>query len=824
MRVIKNLLIYSSFLILLVYQSYKLYVVGPYQYAIHNSGTMVQEILIFSIVVLITNFAFKGKKKIYIGILLILVMAYLHSTIIPLLIVICYSAMIFFSGAGIILLSFRKAQLTLVAFVLGSIIAGLNYVCICVGILSVLNRYSVRNVWILLSVSFVMGMAMNYRKWISEKEWPSMAVEDSKYFNLFISCIEITALIQIGKAGLQGDYDALWYGIRSPYVLANSSKGIYENLNLVGFTYLYPKGFEVMLLPLSEFHSWNYQFLFNQMLAFIIVAIAWHLSKEVANKNVAYIVGAMTATLPALVSMARTVKPDVITVLFQVSALLFFVLLKKEEKTHYLSLALMCLISSYCFKITSLLFSTIIFIAALPFIDRKKLKLKDGWFCIIYGIMTLCFIWGRTFVLTGSPLIAFVGPVLTRLGIEAKYPYAIVNSINHHAGNVTILGIVKKVLNGLFGYYINPARFDHVVIAWGTSIPLLLLLYSFYVLYVKRKNVKSNFRWIWLMACITSSMMFGVAFLSQYDGNYFLLFYIASIILLGSFTLRNDRDLTVLLCISIIFNIAYMSFSDWSWSVGFTPIEIRNKGYFDQQQEYDELFKSTDGEEVYAVLNASKNNRIVAVTISPSKLVGIKGVTERWHDIAGSNPAIVESANAFSQYCRNCEIKYIYLDNQVVRPNSFQENIFIDLIEMGTIRDIIYGPSSSVLVVGNEGDAPADSHQLAIDFARRRGKIVKNIGWYDDGWTGTDIEFFYFADEAEIFLDFMVPYEIDTLMEAEIYVNDERYGKIELDGQSIQYSIEVPKGGYVKINIKNNFYKTFPGDLRHLCYILQIKE
>lgn len=449
MRVIKNILLYASFMILLAFQIYNLYIVGPYQYASKNSGTMILEILILCVIIVTINFEFKTLNKYLISILFVLAMAYLHSTIIPLLVVACYFGIIFFAGAGIVSLLNWKTQLPPTAFILGSIITGLNFVCICVSILSVINMYSARNVWLILGIGCIIGLVTINKKIDIRKSLFAVIPDNSKYFNLFISCIEIVALIQIGKAGLQGDYDALWYGIRSPYVLANSSKGIYENLHLVGFTYLYPKGFEVILLPLAEFKSWNYQFLFNSVLAFVIVAIAWHFSKNIADKNIACIIGAAIATLPCLMSMARIVKPDVITVLFQVSAIYFLVLLNKEEKTEYLPLALMCLISSYCFKITSLLFTSITFIAMLPFVNIKKVQLKNGWPYLIYSIITLGFIWGRTYILTGSPLIAFIGSILTKLGFHAKYPYAIVSSINHHGGDLSLPDIIKKLLTGL---------------------------------------------------------------------------------------------------------------------------------------------------------------------------------------------------------------------------------------------------------------------------------------------------------------------------------------------------------------------------------------
>ena len=44
------------------------------------------------------------------------------------------------------------------------------------------------------------------------------------------------------------DFDTLWYGVRSEYVLDNGS-GIYENPGMVGMAYVYAKGLETLTLP-----------------------------------------------------------------------------------------------------------------------------------------------------------------------------------------------------------------------------------------------------------------------------------------------------------------------------------------------------------------------------------------------------------------------------------------------------------------------------------------------------------------------------------------------------------------------------------------------
>ncbi len=821
----KNVIICIVFGLLLGYQIYQLFVTGPYRWSVtasEEARKMFIELFSFCALISTINFVIKGKLKIYLGIILLALAAYFHQTIIPLCISVGYFILIIMVGAGIMFLLFKKAQVRKTVFWLGSLLLGLNFVCITVGILSICNKYSVKNVLLCLVVVGILGLASN-RKKICNLHY----IEDnSKKFNLFLSCIEISILIQIGRVGLQGDHDALWYGIRSPYVLANSSKGIYEDLHLVGFVYLYPKGFETILLPFSKFGSWNYQFLFNQILVIVIVMVSWKFVAELANKDFACVLGAVIATLPCLTNMGMTVKPDVITVLFQISAMFFVYLFSKENNVGYLSLALTCLISSYCFKITSLLFTSVICIAMIPFMVSKKIK--SGMYIYIcrgisYGFLTLGIIWGRTFALTGSPLIAFVGSILTKLGIEPRYPYSIVGGINHQSEQ-TVFGIGKSLLNTLYGYYLNPVAegFDHISIAWGTSIPGVLLILAG-IIFVSKKTIKNYRRWLWLIGCLCISMLFGMAFITQADGNYFLLFYILFIILAGSFVLKNTVGLSGLLYMATVFNIVFMSVSSWSWSNGFTPIKLVNKGYVNQQNEYDERLMTSDGENIYGILNGSQNNRIVAVTSDYSKLVGIKCIVESWYDISVSNSTLVSDAISFYQYCNRCGIDYIYVDYQLSSFNAYAEELLIDLIKAGRIEQIIYGENSAVFVVNSENNIYEHAQKLADEYLEKR-MIVRSKGWYEDGWAGPEVEIFVFSETGNVVLNIGIPYEINESLNADVYVNDLQVSTVNIDENSTQYLIEVPKGEYTKISIRNHFYKEVPTDSRQLCYILNVSK
>lgn len=74
---------------------------------------------------------------------------------------------------------------------------------------------------------------------------------------VMVSVMLAILFMQAGRMNICLDYDSLHYGLRSEYVL-NNGNGIYENLGSVNVVYTYPKGLEILLLPLSGLPSYGF--------------------------------------------------------------------------------------------------------------------------------------------------------------------------------------------------------------------------------------------------------------------------------------------------------------------------------------------------------------------------------------------------------------------------------------------------------------------------------------------------------------------------------------------------------------------------------------
>lgn len=144
-------------------------------------------------------------------------------------------------------------------------------------------------------------------------------------------------LIQAGRLNIALDYDTLWYGVRSEYIVAGGT-GLYDNPGLVGMVYVYSKGFEVLTLPLCNMASHSYLTFFNLWTALLgIGAMIWNakLLTEDITQNEKFslaksgkipafrralpglMAAVFTISVPGIMNMAITAKSDLVTWLLQ---------------------------------------------------------------------------------------------------------------------------------------------------------------------------------------------------------------------------------------------------------------------------------------------------------------------------------------------------------------------------------------------------------------------------------------------------------------------------------------------------------------------------
>lgn len=567
-------------------------------------------------------------------------------------------------------------------------------------------------------------------------------------------------LVQAARMNISLDFDSLWYGVRSEYIL-DSGRGIYENPGLVGMVYVYSKGLEILTLPLCNLLSHSYLIFFNLWLAALGLLMCGAIARFFMSRSFALLAAAVTAAIPAVLNMSLSAKPDIITWLLQL-ILIFYLLCymrgiegRTESKGNlYLFLAVCAYLVSLTMKPTSLVFSTAVFgMAALYLIFSGNLHFGGSLRQIgvlLPGIFALIGVWARTMLITGMPVTSVFTSIFALLGFHLKYPFAASSLPQNWQDENGVFVLFRR----LYQMLLAPSGKDmsHVVIAWGSSLIFFLLVclaISALLQAMARRRRQAPCRvrdrvsraavseraggccqsslrlavhvvfWPFLAVCLVSLYM-----LYQVDGNYFILLY-TMIILAACASLeqigqrRVRRVCLALLAPMLAFSVLIALMTNWAWSLGFTPIQILNSGRVNHEAlQHDQMIQKGN-EKIWDILAADPQNRVIAFGDHPACLSfpcnvqSYKDITAPW-----GNVELVNTAGAFEQYMGYAKTKYVYVEAGFIGNTSWSWSygLLKAMIADGTLTDLFFedgnvlakvdlGRSAALPGAGNETEA-----------------------------------------------------------------------------------------------------------------------
>ena len=241
-------------------------------------------------------------------------------------------------------------------------------------------------------------------------------------------------LIQAGRMNIALDFDTLWYGVRSEYILAGGA-GIYENPGLVGMVYVYSKGLEVLTLPLSDLASHSYLLFFTLWLAVMGLMMVYRIARLFMGREYSVLAAALCASLPAIMNMGISAKPDIITWLLQLIMIEYFFRYlistgagedrngkgSGRGNVTLLILSAGAYLLSLTMKPTSLIFSTAVFgMMGIYLIGWRRLSFRASlrhWASIILPGAALAGIWARTMMITGMPVTSVFTSIFAKWGM-----------------------------------------------------------------------------------------------------------------------------------------------------------------------------------------------------------------------------------------------------------------------------------------------------------------------------------------------------------------------------------------------------------------------
>ena len=532
-------------------------------------------------------------------------------------------------------------------------------------------------------------------------------------------------LIQVGRLNIALDFDTLWYGVRSQYIVAGGT-GLYENPGLVGMVYVYSKGFEVLTLPLCDLASHSYQTFFNLWLAVLgIGAMVWNAvlltgnRKQETEKKLTYhsvlpgiMAAVLTVSVPGIMNMALTAKADLITWLLQLIMLGCFFQYIHVYENHwiFLSGAAGSYFLSLTMKPTSLVFSTAVFgmmgLYLLWFWFHERVAAADLFHHMVRLIGSLCLpfgalagIWARTMKITGMPVTSVFTSIFAWFGFKMKYPFATSELPQNYQEESTLHVLARRIWQMLM----QPQGEDmgHVILAWGTSLmAVLIVMLVLYGIFSKKGDEQSH---IWNAALViffpfVIVSLISLSMLYQIDGNYFMLLY--SMLILGAcramvyfkkigFYPLASKCLAPLL----VLNLIVTAISSWAWTAGFSEIHLLNKGRVNHRAQEQARMEEKGNTLIWQEVSQDPENRVIAFGTHPyclqfpCNVESYKDITSPW-----GNVELVNSPEAFETYMAYAKTDYVYAEAGYLGPGSWEWSLDLlrEQIRRGSLTDLFF--------------------------------------------------------------------------------------------------------------------------------------
>jgi len=653
---------------------------------------------------------------------------WLHVVFLPVLLAGLYVAYLILVGRWVSAALLRQ-QLTVVrAFALGS-----ACIMIVFCLLSLVRLGSIRNLRCFVVVT---GMALLVSWFL-----PSAAGEKGTSTRPAFTCqsaamlaaIFALLLLQAGRMNLAVDFDSIWYGARS-HVMLDSGNGIYENLGTLGLVYTYSKGWEVLTLPLAGLPSYSFPIAFNVWVAVLMLLAAYETAENWLTPESALWVPFILAAIPGIMNMAVTAKADLLTLFYQILLIQGMLRFLKTRQADELILGLAAAGVSLTLKPTAIVFSSaIVGITVLWLLwDRyswRREKASQVW-CVIVNkriwwgpviaAASLAGIWGRTIKLVGVPVTSVFYQVFQKLGFQVKYPFYAAGF--PAAGSHLSPGEgIRFLLTRMAGVFFNPGGEDmaHVIIAWGTVLPVVfLLLWGCLSLLPIGQGKKCGTRPVLSFLSLLTTVILLINLvslysLSQIDGNYYILFYFL-IVLTGCIWLEQYGVSVVqagkkVLLVPWLFAVIICGLTNWAWSLGFTPIQIVNKGFYNHPQMAQEKRAEQGSQAIWEILAANPKNRVIALGEHPDVLTFPCSV-QSYVDVSGywGNPEVVSDAPHFREYLSCAGIDYLYMEKEYVDTSVRIYQIIRTLIAEGFLEDVREENGNLILSVRKTGSAECD--------------------------------------------------------------------------------------------------------------------
>jgi len=357
-------------------------------------------------------------------------------------------------------------------------------------------------------------------------------------------------------------------------------------------------------------------------------------------------------------------------------------------------------------------------------------------FSLVYtGLITL-----RTFLITGLPFSTTFTGIFKAIGFHVNWPFNLDAHVDY-SGELSFSESAFSFFRRLFSFLFYPVGEDmeHVAIAWsGVLFPLILLFAIWQCFSLGRKCLpgrnslpggnsllgRNSFSgreaflcrgngdaspWDYLPLSLSFLVIMAFSLLSfvmlwQIDGNYYILWEsLALLLCFSGGNLQEKRGIILLLKAFFFFPFYLAAFlstitTSWAGAVGFTPIDLANKGYYDHALV--ELENQVEKGSLPAFSEMAKHPRhhVLAFAETPECYripCNVQSITDV--EGSGGSPGLYDSPLYFAWFLKWSDTDYVYLEQSFLHDEREERarEMLLQMAEEGIFQ-------SPMLVEKNE--------------------------------------------------------------------------------------------------------------------------
>ena len=359
-------------------------------------------------------------------------------------------------------------------------------------------------------------------------------------------------------------------------------------------------------------------------------------------------------------------------------------------------------------------------------------------FSLVYtGLITL-----RTFLITGLPFSTTFTGIFKAIGFHVNWPFNLDAHVDY-SGELSFSESAFSFFRRLFSFLFYPVGEDmeHVAIAWsGVLFPLILLFALWQCFSIGRKCLPGRNHllggnsllernslsgreaflcrgsgdaspWDYLPLSLSFLVIMVFSLLSfvmlwQIDGNYYILW--ESLALLFCFSggnLQEKRGFILLLKAFFFFPFYLAAFlttitTSWAGAVGFTPIDLANKGYYDHALV--ELENQGEKGSLPAFSEMAKNPRhhVLAFAETPECYripCNVQSITDV--EGSGGSPGLYDSPLYFAWFLKWSDTDYVYLEQSFLHDEREERagEMLLQMAEEGIFQSPMLVEKNKIL-------------------------------------------------------------------------------------------------------------------------------